>query len=281
MPTRNEEHNIDKCLASVAWSDDVYVVDSDSKDRTVEIAARRHKVHITQFRGDGAGPRKLNWALEHLPWKHDWVFTIGADEEMPVALATEILHTCRRTDKAGFLIRYWYYFLGRRLQHGAPLWKLTLMRHAQTRFERINIPEVTGYDIELHEHPIVSGPIGRLNETMVHRDSEGLHHFIERHNIYSDWEALLRTKYKTAGADERRVVPRLFGNATERRRWLKLAFLASPGRPFIYFLHSYLWRLGFLDGRAGFYYASLMAAYWFQIRAKEYELRSIGSAHSP
>jgi glycosyltransferase involved in cell wall biosynthesis len=260
VPTRNEERNIEKCLASVAWSDDVYVVDSNSKDRTAELAAAHSNVRVVPFSWDGAGPRKLNWALERLPWKYDWVFTIGADEEMPAALAQEILATCATTDKAGFLIRYWYYFLGKRLRHGAPLWKLTLMRHSATRFERINVPEVTGYDIELHEHPIVNGSIGRLRETMLHRDNEGLYHFFERHNIYSEWEALLRTKYRLPSRAERRVSPRPFGNATERRRWLKRTFLASPARPLLYFLYSYFLQCGFMDGRAGFYYASLMAS---------------------
>jgi len=270
IPARNEEKNIEKCLASVAWSDDIHVVDSNSRDRTAEIA-RRMSANVVQFRWDGKSPRKKNWALQNVAWKHDWVLIVDADEEVPQALADEIREVCRTTHKAGFQIKYDYYFLGRPLRHGAPLWKLILIRHSRARYETVDVPDVTGYDVELHEHPIVNGEIGSLRQRMVHRDNDDLHHFFERHNIYSDWEALLRTRYR--GLGDGQVTPRLLGNVTERRRWLKRRFLSLPGKPFFYFLYSYVLRLGFLDGRPGFIYNVLKSCYWYQIAAKEYEWR--------
>ena len=271
IPARNEEHNIEKCLRSVQWSDDIFVVDSRSTDRTAELA-RGMKAHIVDFNWSGAGPRKKSWALANLPWKHEWVLIVDADEEVTAELARELKEVTRFTDRAGFLIRYRYYFLGRPLTHGAPLWKLILVRHARTHYEQMKVPEVTGYDVELHEHPIVDGTLGRLHEIMVHRDNEDMHHFFSRHNIYSDWEALLRTKYRHAAWDDV-VTARLFGNATERRRWLKRLFLATPGKPWLYFFYSYVLRMGFLDGRPGFIYNVLKSFYWYQIAIKEYELQ--------
>ncbi|MBV8773691.1 MAG: glycosyltransferase family 2 protein [Deltaproteobacteria bacterium] len=270
IPARNEEKNIEKCLSSVAWSDDIHVVDSNSPDRTAEIA-RRMGANVVQFHWDGKGPRKFGWALQNVAWKHDWVLIVDADEEVPKALADEIRELCRATDKAGFLIKYDYYFLGRPLRHGDPLWKLILLRHSRARYGTVVVPDVTGCDIELHQHPIVNGEIGRLRERMIHRDNEDLHHFFDRHNIYSDWEALLRTKYRDL--DDGQVTPRFFGNASERRRWLKRRFLSLPGNSFIYFLYSYVLRLGFLDGYPGFIYNVLKSCYWYQIAVKEYEWR--------
>ncbi len=115
----------------------------------------------------------------------------------------------------------------------------------------MDVPEVTGYDVELHEHPLVDGAIGRLRSPMIHHDFDDLHHFFDRHNTYSDWEALLRTRYRARDrSGEIRANP--LGTAVERRRFTKRLFLGTPGKPLLYFAYSYLLRGGFLDGRAGF-----------------------------
>src|SRR3989441_1741574 len=124
IPTKNEEKNIHKCLESVSWADEVYIVDSCSTDRTAEIAQSRGAT-VVPFSWDGKGPRKKNWALDHLPWKHPWILVVDADEEVTPALRDEIAAVViRPSTYAAFLIPYHYYFLGRLLRHGAPLWKL-------------------------------------------------------------------------------------------------------------------------------------------------------------
>lgn len=272
IPTRNEEENIGKCLETVSWADEIYVVDSHSTDRTAGIA-REHGAKVLEFTWDGKGPRKRNWALENLAWKHEWLLLLDADEEVTPALREEITRVVQKaTACVGFLIRYHYYFLGRMLRHGDPLWKLGLVRHRLARFERIEVPEVTAYDVEVHEWPRLEGPLGRLHSPIIHRDFADLHHHFGRHNIYSDWEALLRTRY---GNRERtsEVQARLFGSAVERRRFLKRLFLSLPGKPWIYFFYSYVLRGGFLDGRPGFIYNVLKSFYWYQVSLKEYEIQ--------
>ena len=273
IPTKNEQDNIGKCLESVSWADEVCVVDSQSTDQTAKIA-RKLDARVIDFVWDGRGPRKRNWALQNLSWKHEWVLLLDADEEVTPELREEIA-TVVRTDSAhaGFLIRFHYYFLGRRLRHGDPLWKLCLVRHRLARFETIDVPDVTAYDVELHEWVRVAGSVGRLRSVIIHRDVEDLHHHFHRHNVYSDWEALLRTRYRNRDrAGE--VQPRLLGSPVERRRLFKRLFLALPGKPWIYFFYSYVLRGGFLDGRAGFIYNVLKSFYWYQISIKEYEIRS-------
>lgn len=282
IPTRNEEANIAKCLDSLTWAEDIWVVDSNSGDRTAEIA-RTYGAQVVNFCWDGCGPRKKNWALEHLPFCHRWLLLLDADEEVTPELRDEItLLVAHGPRCAGYLIRYHYEFLGRRLCHGDPLWKMAFVEHHRARFERIHVPEVTGYDVELHEWLRVEGPVGRLRAPLLHRDAENLRHFFDRHNTYSDWEALLRTRR----ADRDRsgeIRPRLFGSPVERRRWFKRLFLALPGRPFVYFFYSYLLRGGFLDGRAGLHYNVLKSFYWYQVRLKEYEfhLRKGGGRRLP
>ena len=86
------------------------------------------------------------------------------------------------------------------------------------------------YDLEMHCHPIIDGKIGRLHSPIIHCDLDDLSHHFTRHNIYSNWEALLHTKYRRRSLDgENR--PRLFGSAVERRRFLKRLFLSLPGKP--------------------------------------------------
>jgi glycosyltransferase involved in cell wall biosynthesis len=280
IPTKNEEKNIRKCLESVAWADEICVVDSYSTDHTGEIA-RSLGAKVVAFSWDGKGPRKKNWALDHLPWKHPWVLVVDADEEITPPLRDEIAAVVNRPSVyAAFLVPYHYYFLGRLLHHGEPLWKLILFQHHLTRFERMEVPEVTEYDVELHEHPLADGLIGRLRSPMIHRDVENLHHHFARHNIYSDWEALLRTRYRDRSITGE-IRPHLFGSAVERRRFLKRLFLSLPGKSWIYFFYSYVLRGGFLDGRPGFIYNVLKAFYWYQISIKEYEIRLRETAEAP
>ena len=82
VPVKNEERNMVACLESVAWADEIWLVDSHSTDRTCEIA-RQFGAQVVQFDYTGGFPKKKNWALEHLPFKHEWVLLLDADEEDP------------------------------------------------------------------------------------------------------------------------------------------------------------------------------------------------------
>jgi len=271
IPTRNEEANISKCLDSVGWAGEIFVVDSNSNDRTAEIARQKGAI-VVPFTWDGTGPKKYNWALDNLPWHHEWVLVVDADEEVTPELATEITRVVQGgSTYAGFVARFDYFLLGQRIRHGDPLEKPVLFKHGLTRYERLDVPEVKEYDIEIHEQPVVRGPLCRLKSRMIHRDWVDLHHHFDRHNIYSDWEALLRTRYRDRmmGGELR---PRLFGSSIERRRFFKRLFLSMPGKPLIYFVYGYVLRFGFLDGRAGFTYNLLKSIYWYEISLKEYEI---------
>src|SRR6185437_16180280 len=82
IPIRNETENLPRCLASVAWADEIFVVDSHSTDGSQQIA-ERHGANVVQFDFNGTWPKKKNWALENLPLKNEWVFILDADEVLP------------------------------------------------------------------------------------------------------------------------------------------------------------------------------------------------------
>ena len=79
VPIKNEAANLERCLRSVAWADEVFVVDSQSTDGSIEMAERLG-AKVVQFLFGGTWPKKKNWALENLPFRHDWVFILDADE---------------------------------------------------------------------------------------------------------------------------------------------------------------------------------------------------------
>ena len=272
IPTSNEEKNIRKCLESVSWADEIFVVDSESRDRTVEIA-KEYTDNVVTFHWNGKWPKKKNWALEKLPVSHEWVLFLDADERVIPELAEEIRQLVSNgTEFSGFMVKYDYYFLGKLLKHGDPLWKCIFFNHRLGRFERMDAPEVTDYDVEVHEHPVIKGKVGKLKNKMIHNDFEDLHHFFRKHNIYSDWEAHLRS-YRTKRNKKKEIKASLFGSQIDQRRFFKESFFKFPGKPAIYFLYSYLIRGGFLDGKAGYIYSVLKAFYWFSVDIKLYEER--------
>src|SRR6266850_2472159 len=93
VPIKNEAANLPRCLDSMRWADEIFVVDSESTDGSIEIA-RAHGANVVQFHFNGKWPKKKNWALENLPFRNQWVLIVDADEVVVPALAEEI---ARRT----------------------------------------------------------------------------------------------------------------------------------------------------------------------------------------
>jgi glycosyltransferase involved in cell wall biosynthesis len=261
----NEEANIALCLESLKRFDEVWVVDSNSTDRTREIAEEMGAKVVT-FDWNRQYPKKKQWAFENLPFAHKWVMLVDADEQIPEALADEIEETLQRDgDKhAGYFVGFYYQFAGKLLKHGQRIYKLALMQHAKTRWLTYDDLEVTVLgDNEMHYQPPVDGTTGVLKTPMVHDDQESLHHFFARHNNYSDWEAIVRHN----GSFFRNEDTQPF-----LRRYLKPMIAKAPFRPLIVFLYSYVLRAGFLDGRAGFDFAIGRAFYYWQTDLKMREL---------
>lgn len=276
IPVLNEEANLPDCLASVRFADEVFVVDSGSTDRTVEIAETAG-AKVVQFRFQPGGPRKKNWALDNLPFRNEWVLLLDADERVTPELEAEIRAEFAQAPRFdGYYLNRKLIFLGRWLKHGGnyPSWNLRLFRHRLGRYEKLDTEDLASAgDVEVHEHVVLAGRAGYLREPMHHLDYKDLHRFIARHNNYSTWDAKMRLHLLNGGRFSDAIRPRLFGDPVERKRWLKRAWVRLPCRPLLRFLYMYIIRLGFLDGRPGFIYAVFKAVQELHINAKMWEMR--------
>jgi glycosyltransferase involved in cell wall biosynthesis len=276
IPVKNEAANLPRCLAAVAWADEIIVVDSQSTDATVAVA-REHGATVVQFHYEGGWPKKKEWALRHLPFRHEWVLLLDADEVMPPESAAEIraLVENSTTPHAGYWINRRFMFLGQWLKHAYfPNWNLRLARHRLARFERLTQADTHSGDNEVHEHLLIEGTTGRLQCLMDHYAFPTVEAFVEKHNRYSNWEAVVALEQSpAAGALQQSPV------SWPRR--LKTLARRLPGRPLLRFLYVYFWQRGCLDGRAGWYFAWLHAYYEFLSVVKIYELRRIRSREPP
>lgn len=279
IPARNEQSNLPACLASVARADEIFVVDSQSSDRSVEIA-EDYGAKVVQFYFKGGWPKKKNWSLETLPFRNEWVLIVDCDERITPESWDEIAEVINNPEYTGYYINRRVFFLGTWVRHGGkyPDWNLRLFKHKLGRYENLNTEDVpnTG-DNEVHEHVVMSsGQVGYLKNDMLHEDFRDLFHWIERHNRYSNWEA--RVYYNTLmGTDDSKTIGAdLFGDSVQRKRFLKKIWVRLPFKPLLRFIIFYIIRLGFLDGKAGYIYGRLLSQYEYQIGVKLFELRTFG-----
>ncbi|MDX2214294.1 MAG: glycosyltransferase family 2 protein [Oculatellaceae cyanobacterium bins.114] len=278
IPAKNEEANLPACLASVSRADEVFVVDSQSSDRSVEIA-ESHGAKVVQFHFNGRWPKKKNWSLENLPFRNEWVLIVDCDERITPESWDEIAEAIQNPEFNGYYINRRVYFLGTWIRHGGkyPDWNLRLFRHQKGRYENLNTEEIrnTG-DNEVHEHVVLEGKVGYLQKDMDHIDFRDLYHWLERHNRYSNWEAKIYYNLLTGMGEGGTIGANLFGDSVQRKRFLKKIWVRLPFKPFIRFVLFYFIRLGFLDGKAGYIYGRLLSQYEYQIGVKLFELRQFG-----
>jgi glycosyltransferase involved in cell wall biosynthesis len=273
VPVRNEARNLPRCLRSLTGVGEVYVIDSESTDDTVQIA-QSHGAKVVQFHYAGGWPKKRQWAMDTLPLAYDWILLLDADEVLTPELVEEIRRAVQNQAVNGYSIRLQMYFLGRVLRHcDASFWKLSLFRKGRGRFEcRLKDQDASMADIEIHEHVVVDGPTAELSNALVHHNVDSLSRYILKHNAYSNWEARVLLQPE-GGSNSEEVSADLFGTQAQRRRWLKRNLYRMPGSPVLLFLYRYLVRLGFLDGVPGLIYCAFQAVQMFHSKAKIYELK--------
>jgi glycosyltransferase involved in cell wall biosynthesis len=221
--TRNEAASLPRTLDSVRWANEIVIVDSGSTDATLDLA-RAAGVRVFEEPWKGFAAQK-NSAIAHATG--DWILSLDADEEVSSELAQEI-QTLLAGEPAfsAYRIPRLNHFLGRPLRHGGywPDPKLRLFRRGTARFA----------DRPVHEIMEAAGPAGRLRGHLIHHCYPTLSDYIEHMNRYSSIAA-----------------EALVASGRARVSWLWLAWnaLLNPAATFLY---NYAFRLGFLDGRAGF-----------------------------
>ncbi|MFI5282540.1 MAG: glycosyltransferase family 2 protein [Candidatus Dormibacterales bacterium] len=257
--TLNEEATIRRCLESVRWAAEIVVLDSFSRDKTVDIAREfTDKVVQVPFTGSGDLGAKQNWAMSNIKFAHEWVLMLDADDIVPPSLADEIASKLASANVDGFLISQRYHFMGRPLRHSlGKLYQLKLFRHSNYRC-----------DEAIHEQPIFTGRIGRLDSQYVQTRDISVEEYIRRHNAYSTREADLYFQLRNEPigfgiGDLMRADP------LKRKQLIKRVWVRVPMRPAILFVVFYIGRLGFLDGMAGLRFALVRGiAYEYAVALK-------------
>ncbi|BDA66764.1 glycosyl transferase family protein [Rivularia sp. IAM M-261] len=279
IPAKNEEANLSACLASLQQADEIFVVDSQSTDKSAEIATS-YGAKVVQFYFNGRWPKKKNWSLDNLPFRNEWILIVDCDERITPELWDEIAVSIQNDQQSqfnGFYLNRRVFFMGKWIRHGGkyPDWNLRLFKHKLGRYENLNTEEIrnTG-DNEVHEHVILKGEVGYLKNDMLHEDFRDLFHWLERHNRYSNWEARVYYNILLRKDDDGTIGASLFGDAVQRKRFLKKIWVRLPFKPLLRFILFYIIQRGFLDGKAGYIYGRLLSQYEYQIGVKLYELRS-------
>lgn len=260
--TLNEEIHLPSCLASLAWCDDVIIVDSYSTDRSEEIC-RAAGARFAQHAFTGFGDQR-NWALEHAPPRHQWVLILDADERVTAELVTELRGLIPTVDASigAFRIRRRFHLWGRWLRYSSlyPTWVVRLVHRDRVRY-------INRGHAETQE---VQGRIGDLANDLIDENLKGLDDWFDRQNRYAAKDAAYEL------AEERTPLPwrrGLLGGALERRVLLKRLAARAPARPLLYFLYSYVLRLGFLDGRDGLQFCLMKSLYQRMVQIRKYDLR--------
>jgi glycosyltransferase involved in cell wall biosynthesis len=259
--TLNEEVNIAQCIDSCSWSDDVVVFDSLSRDRTCEIAAAKGaRVFQRQFDNYAA---QRNAALSTVDYAHSWVLMVDADERVPPDLAEEIADVirCAGNGVVMFRMRRKDFFLGKWLRRssGYPTWFGRLVLLGRIRVER-----------EFNEQYVADGDAVHLKTHLHHFPfSKGVGHWFERHNRYSEMEARIALSLRS---EPLQPFDLLSSHPDVRRSALKRLAYTMPMRPLMVFFYLYVLRMGLLDGRGGFYFSRMRAAYETMIDLKINEL---------
>lgn len=255
--TFNEEHNIAACLASVAWSDDVLIVDSFSTDRTLELARSAGGRVIQNRFFDFAQQR--NFGLQNGGLKHDWVLHLDADEVVTPELKAELLREASVARHDAYRLASKMIFQNRWLKHSGmyPTYQVRFGRREKLSFVQVGHGQ---------RETLTSDQVGTLCEPLLHYSfSKGLQDWVEKHNRYSTAEAL----HTLSGAAAPLVWSDLCSSdVVRRRRSLKRLASGLPCRPLLRFCYMYFLRLGFLDGLPGYHYCRLLAFYEYLILLK-------------
>ncbi|MFA6467392.1 MAG: glycosyltransferase family 2 protein [Bacteroidota bacterium] len=238
--TKNESHNIEDCLRSVQWSEDIVLVDAESTDDTVAKAgAYTDRIHIRPWDGFAAAKQ---YAVQKT--KYDWVLWLDADERVMPELAAEIQRIIATDPTQGaFTVARRAYFLGKWIKHSGwyPGRVARLFRKDRASFN----------DAAVHEGLTVRGETGVLQHDLLHFTDPNIFHYFAKFN-----------QYTTLAADELEKKEKIF-NITD-----------IIIRPWWIFVKMYFLRFGFLDGIQGLLLAIFSSAYVFTKYAKLWERKS-------
>ena len=267
--TFNEEKHIARCLQSLLpFTDKIFIVDSFSTDRTVDIAQSMGAVVVQNAWVNYA--TQFNYGIEHTPFQTAWLMRMDADEYVMPELADEINRrlTGLPMEVGGVHVKRRVFFLNRWMRHGSfyPIWLLRLWRRGDGFCEQV------WHD----EHiKLTKGEPVHFDHDIDDHNLNNLTWWTQKHNHYTILEMINLLNYRYHFDAAETVQAKLFGTQDQRTRYLKEKYASLPlfTRPILYFIYRYFIRLGFLDGRAGFVWCFLQGLWYrFLVDAKLMEV---------
>ncbi len=267
--TFNEEKHIARCIKSLStFTDKVFIVDSGSTDKTVEIAeGLGAKVAVNQWINYAT---QFNFGIENNPFKTKWLMRMDSDEYVLPELSDEINQKLSSTPEgiSGMYIKRRVIFFEKWIKHGAfyPMWLMRIWQNGH------GICEESWMD----EHiKLFQGSVIHLEKDLVDHNLNNITWWTQKHNLYSIREVIdiLNIKYNFRNFVA--VEPKLFGTQEERKRYLKVKYASVPlfTRPIFYFIYRYFIRLGFIDGKQGLMWHFLQGFWYrFLIDVKIFEI---------
>jgi glycosyltransferase involved in cell wall biosynthesis len=261
--TKNEGQNLRNCLQSIAcWCREVLIVDSGSRDATVEIA-REFGASVV-YHAFESHTQQWNWALRNLPFACEWALCLDADQRVTPALRDEVSSLFAGTGailENGFYLKRRQIFRGKWIKHGGyyPKHLLKMFRH-----ELASCDEKERLDSRFY----VKGKVGMFKHDLIedNQNENNMTFWIDKHNRYATAQASEELERREGGM-RWAIKPRLFGTPDQRTlllRTLWYRFLPLYIRPFLLFFYRYFIRLGFLDGKQGFIF-HFNQSLWFRL----------------
>jgi len=232
--TFNEEVNLPGAIENVKdWAEEIFIVDSCSTDRTVDIALE-HGAGIVQRPFTNFGDQ-WNFALENLPIKTPWTFKLDPDERLSPELKDEIRELLKgEPECCGYSMDRRLWFMHKPLHVLSDV--LRLWRTGKCRFS----------DVIVNEHPIVDGPVGKLKGILEHHGSPDLYHWWDNQNRYTTMLAIQKVR-----GDALSAKPRFFGTSLERRMFFIKVFFHIPFRYQLQWIYETFVRGAWRDGIRG------------------------------
>ena len=230
----NEEKNIDGCLQSVDWADQVIVVDGGSSDRTRDIASH----HTSEILVTGNSPAETQRLKGLRQARHAWFFLLDADERVSAGLRAQIEKTIAGADaKSAYFVLRKNLYKGRAVHLHSPDYQLRLFRKE----------EIGALPEKIHRIPKIRGEAGKLDGELSHHFFTTVHDYLKKLNAYTGLEASYRQ-----------------GDGRGRARLLRDLTWKPLGR----FIQYYFFKKGFMDGFFGFFYSLSSAYYEWAVTAR-------------
>lgn len=242
--SKNEEKNLEKCLESIKWCDEIIIVDDMSSDKTLEIA-KKYKTTIYQHKLNNNFSAQRNFGLSKA--KHEWVLFVDSDEIVSDGLAYEISNAISLKDQGlngfdGFYVKRTDFMWGKQLVHGE-VGGIKLLRLAKK--------DAGKWEGNAHERWMIDGPTGVLVNSLLHFPHKTLTEFLKEINFYTDIRAKELNDKKT-----------------------KVFFWSIFLYPFTKFMINYFFKKGILDGIHGLVFAIIMSFHSFLVRGKLWHLNN-------